>query len=247
MGYVDKIRGPDGKEYTISTTQKFDTWETAIFQGSALGAVFGKRTCLVEVVLGDQPGEALLVHQRAVGLTALVSRGKWEMSQIEVKAQQEPAVEYVFAKGYDKQRVHPPWSPTLSAIRANSGYGQGTQLLLDWLKRLAELDFEYEWSEVINSAMRDRSWSDSDIFAEAAHIVEADAALRAGITYASSAIGVIAARTGGAEGDAKLVMAAGRNAAVALLTRHIISEAHLRSCIGHSLKSSRSTSLTLQR
>lgn len=123
VGYVDKIRGPDGKEYTVSTTQKFDTWETAIFQGSALGALIGKRPCLVEVVLGDQPGEALLVHQRAAGLIALASRVQWEMSQAEIKAQQEPAVQYAMAKSSDKELVHPPWSPTLSAIRVHNSFG----------------------------------------------------------------------------------------------------------------------------
>ncbi len=232
VGYVDKIRGPDGKEYTVSTTQKFDTWETAIFQGSALGALIGKRPCLVEVVLGDQPGEALLVHQRAAGLIALVPRAHWEMSQIEVKAQQEPAVQYAMAKNPDKELVHPPWSPTLTAIRAHNAFGPSTSPILDWLELLAELDVDYGWSEVLSSATDTRAWSDTGVFAEAARIVEGDAALRAGVTYASSAIGVITARTGAADQDAKLMMAVGRNAAVALLTSHAISDSTFRALYG---------------
>jgi hypothetical protein len=113
-------------------------------------------------------------------------------------------------------------SPTLRAIVQSDAYGPGTSLLMDWLEQLSELRVDKGWGAILSAATQDRSWSDPTAFAEAARIVEADPAVRAGITYASGAVGVTAARSGATDGEANVMMAIGRNAAVALLVRHTL-------------------------
>lgn len=50
MGEVDRVRGVDGRQYTISTAQKFDTWETAVFEGGAISVSLGRNMRYVEEV-----------------------------------------------------------------------------------------------------------------------------------------------------------------------------------------------------
>ena len=97
MGYSDKVRGVDGKNYMVSTAQKFDTWESAVFQAGMFGVMLGKGLCFAEATLGDRPGEALVAHTRTVGMVALLPRGRWEMSAAEIRSQQTDAAEYVTA------------------------------------------------------------------------------------------------------------------------------------------------------
>ncbi len=210
----------------VSTAQKFDTWETAVFQAGLFGVMMGKGQCFAEAVLGDQPGEALLAHKRIAGMVTLLPRDRWEMSAAEIQSQQTDAYEFVMAPQEVKPVLltKPHNSPSLNAIRDNSAYGPGTVALLDWLDTLLHLDHP-RWLQVVQAASGDRGWSDEATFRVAAAVVEANAGMRTGITMAAGAHGLAVAQSGADERSAPTMLAFARNAAVALLTRHAIPPA----------------------
>lgn len=226
MGYSDKVRGVDGKNYMVSTAQKFDTWESAVFQAGMFGVMMGKGLCFAEATLGDQPGEALLAHTRTVGMVALLPRDRWEMSAAQIHSQQTDALEYVSAANEVKPLMLPlPRNlPSMNAIRDNNAYGPGTAPLLDWLDTLLHLDHP-RWLQVVQAASGDRGWSDEATFRVAAAVVEANAGIRTGITMAAGAHGLAVARSGADDRSAPTMLAFARNAAVAVLTRHAIPDA----------------------
>lgn len=226
MGPVANLRGRDGKNYTVSTAQKFDSWETAVFQAGFFGVIAGKGMCFAEVVLGDQPGQALLAHARVSGMVELVPRSAWEMSPAAIHVQQTYAVEYVTADAHIKPLLlrDPPDSPSEATLREQNAYGPGTGPLLDWIERMLLLD-EKEWAPIIRAAYADHGWADPTTFRIAAEVVERDPAMRIGITMAAGANGMGAAHSGAQdEQTAGYVLGIARNAAVALLTRHAIPE-----------------------
>lgn len=226
MGYSDKVRGVDGKNYMVSTAQKFDTWETAVFQAGVFGVMMGKGLCFAEATLGDQPGEAMLTHTRAVGMVMLLPRDRWEMSPGAIQVQQTDAAEYVSAPSAVKPLMLPlPRNlPSVNAIRENSAYGPGTAALLDWLDTLLHLDYP-QWGKAAQAAVADHGWADEATFRVAAAVVEANAGMRAGVGLAAAASGMAAARAGAADQQqASFILAFVRNAAVAVLTRHAIPD-----------------------
>lgn len=226
MGYSDKVRGVDGKNYMVSTAQKFDTWESAVFQAGVFGVMMGKGLCFAEATLGDRPGEALLAHTRTVGMVALLPRDRWEMSAVEIRSQQTDAAEYVTAPKEVKALMAALVRnrPSVNAIRDNNLYGAGTKAVLVWLDTVLHMDQEH-WGKALRTASADQGWSDPATFTVAASLVEADAGLRAGITLGAAASGLAAARAGATnEQEASFILAFFRNAAVALLTRHAIPD-----------------------
>jgi len=227
VGYSDKVRGVDGKNYMVSTAQKFDTWESAVFQAGMFGVMLGKGLCFAEATLGDRPGEALVAHTRTVGMVALLPRGRWEMSAAEIRSQQSDAAEYVTAPKELKALMVALLRnrPSVNAIRDNNVYGPGTNAVLVWLDTALHMDQEH-WGKALQAASADQGWSDPATFTVAASLVEADAGLRAGITLGAAASGLAAARAGATnEQEASFILAFFRNAAVALLTRHAIPDA----------------------
>lgn len=217
----------DGKNYMVSTAQKFDTWESAVFQAGVFGVMMGKGLCFAEATFGDQPGEAMLAHTRTVGMVALLPRDRWEMSVVEIRSQQTDAAEYVTAPKEVKALMAALLRnrPSVNAIRDNNVYGPGTKAVLVWLDTVLHMDQEH-WGKALRTASADQGWSDPATFTVAASLVEADAGLRAGITLGAAASGLAAARAGATnEQEASFILAFFRNAAVAQLTRHAIPDA----------------------
>ncbi|TME50140.1 MAG: hypothetical protein E6I53_13555, partial [Chloroflexi bacterium] len=79
----------------MSTAQKLDSWETAVFQAGFFSVMSGKGMCFAAVVMGDQPGQAMLAYTRVSGMVELLPRTAWEMSPATIHTQQTYAVEYV--------------------------------------------------------------------------------------------------------------------------------------------------------
>jgi hypothetical protein len=187
----------------VSTAQKFDTWETAVFQAGMFGVMMGKGLCFAEATLGDQPGEALLAHTRAVGMVGLLPRDRWEMSPAQILSQQTDAAEYVSAPRDVKPLLMPLARnrPSVNAIRDNHGYGPGTERLLDWLDELLHLDYE-RWGQAAQAAVDNHGWADQATFRVAATLVEADAGMRAGVTLAAGTSGMAGCKSGSGERSA---------------------------------------------
>lgn len=226
MGYSDKVRGLDGKNYMVSTAQKFDTWETAVFQAGVFGVMMGKGLCFAEATLGDRPGEAMLAHTRAVGMVMVVSRDAWEMAPGAIRVQQTDAAEYVNAPREVKPLMLPLTRnlPSVNAIRDNNAYGPGTAALLDWLDSLLHLD-HVRSGRAGQIAIADQGWADEATFRVAAAVVEANAGMRAGVALVAAVSGMAAARAGAADNQqASFILAFIRNAAVAVLTRYAIPD-----------------------
>jgi len=123
------VRGLDGKNYTVSTAQKLDSWETAVFQAGFFSVMSGKGMCFAAVVMGDQPGQAMLAYTRVSGMVELLPRTAWEMSPATIHTQQTYAVEYVTADGFIKPLLltDAPDCPSVAILRDQTlaGLGRG--------------------------------------------------------------------------------------------------------------------------
>jgi hypothetical protein len=100
MGYANSVRNAiDGKTYTVSTVQKFETWESAVFEGSnALLMGLGRGLRYLEYTFPWDAG-AEGTHQELVLMARDEDPQHWRMSKEDTSRAREVATAFVTKQG----------------------------------------------------------------------------------------------------------------------------------------------------
>lgn len=217
MGLVNSATDRDGKKYTISTAKKLDSWETAVFEGGSFSVMLGRNIRYVEVVLGDQPGLAQLVHNQVVTMVERISPAAWAMSALDVRQEQSRAATYVTARFKVDDSVGSRSRRILESALSESGFGH----ILAFAHELALLNAS-QWQRILRTAELDHDWMNPEHHAVAGPFVESTpigpVAAAVVALYAGSAI----ARSGlSMDANQMLVFVCG-TAAMALAARDIL-------------------------
>jgi len=96
VGLVKTVRNAvSGETYTVSTVQKFDVWETAIFKGrNPLTMGLGRGLKYMEHTYSWDAGPEV-THDELVRLAEQEAPASWEMTKQDIRDAQELAVTWV--------------------------------------------------------------------------------------------------------------------------------------------------------
>jgi hypothetical protein len=218
MSLIDAVTSRDGKKFTVSTARKFDTWETAVFEGGSLNVMFGRNIRFVEVTLGDHSDVAQLIHRQVVVVVQHLGSAGWTMSNTEIRHEQSRAADYVTSR---IKLVDGAPSRSLEIMTASvQEAGLGDVLAFgDSLSHLSASD----WQQVLRVAEMDRGWMDPEHHAVAGRFVEAlGAGIVAGALVALTAGQAISRAGLSMDANQMLVFVCG-TAALALAARDILT------------------------
>ena len=214
MGFIQSLTSREGRRYTVSTAKKFDSWETAVFEGGSLNVMLGRNIRFVEVVLGDDPVRAQLVHKQVEAIAQSVPQSAWSMSSEEIRREQNRAVAYVTSRSKFDDRLTSRSFDVMVSFVAKTGHGD----VLTFAERLSALGAT-EWQQVLRAAELNTDWLKPEHHAVAGPYLEtlAEASI-AGALVAMHA-GQSIARSGlGADANQALVFVSG-TAAMAIMAR----------------------------
>src|ERR1700681_2571901 len=217
MGLINSVTTRDGRKYTVSSAKKFDSWETAVFEGGSFSVMLGRNIRYVEVVLGDQPGLAQLVHNQVVTMIERITPAAWTMSAQEVQQEQSRASAYVTSRFKIDDGVGSRSRRILESTLDESGFGH----ILAFARELAQLNAN-QWQRILRAAELDHDWMSPEHHAVAGPFVESTpvgpVAAAVVALYAGSAI----ARSGlSMDANQMLVFVCG-TAAMALAARDVL-------------------------
>jgi hypothetical protein len=218
MSLIDAVTSRDGKKFTISTARKFDTWETAVFEGGSLNVMFGRNIRFVEATLSDHRDVAQLTHRQVVVMAQNLGSAGWTMSNTDIRREQSRAADYVTSR--IKLAAGAP-SRSLEIMKASvqdAGLG-GVLAFGDSLAHLSASD----WQRVLRVAEMDRGWMDPEHHAVAGPFVEAlGAGIVAGALVALTAGRAIAQAGLSMDANQMLVFVCG-TAALALAAQDVLT------------------------
>jgi hypothetical protein len=218
MSLIDAVTTHDGKKFTVSTARKFDTWETAVFEGGSLNVMFGRNVRFVEVTLGDHMDVAQLTHRQVVVLVQNLDSAGWTMSKSDMRREQSRAADYVTSRIKLADGAPSRSLEVMKASVQDAGLGE----VLAFGDSLAHLSI-YDWQRVLRVAEMDRSWMDPQHHAVAGPVVEASgAAIVAGAVVALIAGQAIARAGLSMDANQMLVFVCG-TAAMALAARDVLT------------------------
>jgi hypothetical protein len=218
MSFIDAVTRRDGKKFTVSTARKFDTWETAVFEGGSLNVMFGRNLRFVEASLGDYRDVAQLTHRQVVVVVQNLDSANWTMSNTDIRREQSRAADYVTS------RIKlPDGAPSRSLeIMKASVQDAGLGEVLAFGDRLAQLSAS-DWQRVLRVAEMDRGWMDPEHHSVAGPFMET---LGAGIV-AGALVALIAgqaiARAGLSMDANQMLLFVCGTAAVALAARDVLT------------------------